>query len=271
MSSRFDVRGWVLRRIQASAKALRRTSMSDADVHAVRRDIKRARAGLRMLRESIGEAEYRRNNTALRDVAGALRQVRDAKMLQEAGRRWQEPSEDCTVLRRLRSELALDRQRARRRLGTRARVAGAAVLQAVAQRLNAHPPAASLPDDRDLTQGLRRSYRKSRKACRAAHRSGSDTGLHEWRKQVKYFYNQLVMLKELGSRGFSRTRQRAERLSDLLGEDHDLALLAQRVGRLEGGNPVQLAIAHRRGQLQRKSRSVGAKLLAEPPQNIKVK
>lgn len=120
MGSRLDVHGWVLRRIQASAKGLRSSPLSDERVHAVRRHLKEARAGLRLLRDSIGESEYRRNNHALRDVAGALRQVRDAKMLQEAGRRWKEARQDRLVMRRLRSELARDCTQARRRLGMRA-------------------------------------------------------------------------------------------------------------------------------------------------------
>jgi CHAD domain-containing protein len=257
-----DLWGWVAKQLETAAGVLRRPRLTDAAVHAVRRDIKRARAGVRLLRGALGEPEYRRHNAALREVGGALRQVRDAKVLTEATQRFEGPAGGRSALRELRREARFERLHARRQLGTRPRHAGAAVLRAVARRLISKAAAPMDPNDESVVAGLRHTHATMRKAHRRARRSGSDADLHEWRKQVKYFYNQLVMLRALGRRGSGRMRQRAGRLAELLGEDHDLTLLSARVGGLEGGEALQKAIARRREKLQCKSWRLGSKLKA---------
>src|ERR1700682_6471091 len=54
---------------------------SDDVVHEVRRDLKRLRALLRLLRGSVGDATYNRANQILRDMGRPLTPVRDAKIL----------------------------------------------------------------------------------------------------------------------------------------------------------------------------------------------
>src|SRR5436853_4554026 len=56
-------------------------SLSDEDIHRARKELKRARAHLRLLRSAIGKTAYRRENARLRDVARPLREVRDAQAL----------------------------------------------------------------------------------------------------------------------------------------------------------------------------------------------
>jgi hypothetical protein len=62
----------------------------------------------------------------------------------------------------------------------------------------------------------------------------------------------------------------AHRLSDLLGDDHDLALLATTVAGDESEikadvDPVIALIEHRRGQLQTEAFFLGERLFAERP------
>src|SRR5262245_43326502 len=51
------------------------------DIHGARKELKRARALLRLLRNAVGDAAYRRANRTLRDVARSLSQARDAAVL----------------------------------------------------------------------------------------------------------------------------------------------------------------------------------------------
>src|SRR4051794_29055581 len=70
------------RQIATALAALRaKAPLSDETVHAARKQLKRARASLRLLRGAIGEDEYARENTRLRDAARPLARVRDAKVL----------------------------------------------------------------------------------------------------------------------------------------------------------------------------------------------
>ena len=53
----------------------------DHSVHQVRRQLKRARATLRLMRAAIGDTHYRGANNRLRDAASPLRSPRDAAAL----------------------------------------------------------------------------------------------------------------------------------------------------------------------------------------------
>ncbi|MGH8670054.1 MAG: CHAD domain-containing protein, partial [Burkholderiales bacterium] len=62
---------------------LRRPRFADRSVHEIRREIKRARAALRLLRDALGKEAYARENAALRDAGRRLSAVRDARVVQE--------------------------------------------------------------------------------------------------------------------------------------------------------------------------------------------
>src|SRR4051812_12540678 len=56
-------------------------SLSDEDVHDIRKSLKRVRAALRLLRPAIGSSTYRGENVCFRDAARPLTELRDAKVL----------------------------------------------------------------------------------------------------------------------------------------------------------------------------------------------
>src|SRR6266550_5872735 len=56
-------------------------SPTDEGIHDARKRLKRARAALRLIREALGDREYRRENRILRDAARPLSEIRDAKIL----------------------------------------------------------------------------------------------------------------------------------------------------------------------------------------------
>ena len=70
------VRRAVIRHISRARKALRQPSFDDDAVHDARKDLKRARSGLRLLRP-LDEAGYQRENMRLRNAARRLSAVRD--------------------------------------------------------------------------------------------------------------------------------------------------------------------------------------------------
>ena len=69
--------------IEEARRALRLRHPSDESVHAARKAIKRARAALRLLRGTLGEASYQHENAALRDAGRRLSPLRDAKSMAE--------------------------------------------------------------------------------------------------------------------------------------------------------------------------------------------
>src|SRR5262245_33533369 len=74
------VRKAVIRHLARARKTLRQPSLDDDPVHGARKDLKRARSGLRLLRP-LDEAGYQRENMRLRNAARRLSAVRDDKVL----------------------------------------------------------------------------------------------------------------------------------------------------------------------------------------------
>ena len=65
-------------------------------------------------------------------------------------------------------------------------------------------------------RGLERAFKKARSAFAVAKRRGTDADLHEWRKQTKYFANQLDMPAPLGAKLFVESHRHATQLADCL-------------------------------------------------------
>jgi CHAD domain-containing protein len=94
--------------------------------------------------------------------------------------------------------------------------------------------------------------------------------LHEWRKRVKDLWYHLRLLKCVSPGIVGGQADEADKLSDLLGDDHDLAVLREtlRTGAGELAVDVDAVIAlidHRREQLQAQALRIGERLYAESP------
>ncbi len=72
------------RQIESALEELASNSNANEIVHEVRKRLKRLRAILRLVRETLGEKVYRRENTSFRDTARPLTEVRDAEALIES-------------------------------------------------------------------------------------------------------------------------------------------------------------------------------------------
>ncbi|MCW2968923.1 MAG: domain containing protein [Solirubrobacterales bacterium] len=222
-------------------------------VHEIRKALKRLRALVRLLRQELGEEAFARENGALRDAGRRLAGARDAEVMlstldrliarhkRRLGRR--------RGVGRLREALDAERKvSTARALGdemTRAQVLGdlRAVRHRVAGWQIAGPPSLDA-----LEQDLQRLYRQGRKRMRRAARGKGDRAraMHEWRKRVKDLRYAAEMLerrdpgegkrrrrrskKDAAAKSIHRLARRADKLGEALGEEHDLAVLAQRIG-----------------------------------------
>src|SRR5512132_2901573 len=96
-----------------------KSPLRDHSVHEARKELKRARSTLRILRDAIGKTAYRRSNQRLRDAAGPLSRVRDAKVLLDAAARLRASTKDASRRSELSSfeqQLRSTRQQARSEL-----------------------------------------------------------------------------------------------------------------------------------------------------------
>ena len=241
-------------------------------VHAARKDLKKTRSLLRLARAGIDRQERRRDNKALRDVGRALSAARDAEVMLQAldaladhfvG---QVPQSTFEPIRR---HLEVERDAARQRmLASGLPEQTAEELKAVRARIDDWPVRRA--EWKALEPGLIRSYERGRKAMDIARGEPTVEALHEWRKRSKDLWYHLRTLKPLSPGIVGGQADEAHALSDLLGDDHDLAVLRSTLGRAGGQLAVDLdavieLIDRRREQLQAQAFRLGERLYAESP------
>jgi CHAD domain-containing protein len=265
-------------------EALGIAGVADGDaaesVHVTRKAIKRLRAMLRLVRDSVPTDVYRTDNDVLGLVASELGWIRDvwvmAGTLDGLGLSDEEAAPAVATLRaRLQARYEIERDAI---LGNAAHVASIVVqLEHVKKRskvwmLEGGDPDKPLPHTfESIAPGLERVYRSGRKALRNAATSPTDTLLHAWRKRAKYLRHQVEALNILGPGELGEQEVQLATLTDQLGQDHDLAVLTHRLVRdtaLVAGidpNPVHGAIATERHRLQTAAFTGGASLYQTTP------
>jgi CHAD domain-containing protein len=263
------VRRELAENLRRAVRELRSGNRSDPRIHDIRKRLKYGRALLRLLRKPVGKDAYRRENARLRDAARPLTPVRDAVVLVKAldglcprlrgGR---------TLCRSIRTALRRESRERREGLRRQALRASAREINGVAQRVRLLPRAQL--SRADTAKAVKRAYRTGRRAMTTAEQQRSRDSLHEWRKQVKYLANELKSLLPSMRKGLHKIYKKSNRLADYLGDDHDLALLHDKLiehRKLSGAVDAQLdallgCLAQRRAQLQRKAFRRGRRLFA---------
>jgi CHAD domain-containing protein len=246
---------------------------TDTRIHDTRRALKRARALLSLLRPVLGGEDHRFCKGRLIDAGRALADLRDERVLQQTLRRmWRlaglPPSSH--TLRKLspgsdKADAAPDDER---------RIICAAIASRNIGAARHCLGSTSLLSTRTAPLGarLRRIYRRGRRQFRSLGPSSAASDWHEWRKQVKQ-YEYILQAPGPGLSGPLDTAVRtAHALAGRLGEDHDLAMLFDRLRASGAGTRPSArlleAIEDRRQGLQRRALEIGAVLYAEPPREI---
>lgn len=232
--------------------ALDELERSTPNVHAARKQLKRARATLRLLRPAIGGDLYRRENVAARDAARPLSMVRDEEALHDTRDKLVQRFGAAAPALRIRKSA---RQVSTRQLGRIKAALKRSMTRARAWRLDT--------DEWDcLAGGLRATYRRGRRALRQARANRDTDALHEWRKQTKYVWHQLQVLTPLAAGPIGELADEFHHLADYLGDEHDLAILQQR-SRASG--ELKTLSDRRREELQDRAFALGERLYAEKP------
>jgi CHAD domain-containing protein len=258
---------------------------AERTVHETRKTLKRLRALLALLRSELGGKRYARENAALRDCARRLAGARDAEVMVGtlAGLLERHPARlaHSPAIRALRAQLLAERDAAAAHAiedpRVRREVAGELrAVRARAERWKLHERGFRL-----IAPGIERLYREGRRSLRTARRRGDAEALHQWRKRVKdlrYVAETLDRGSGGGAAGRSSKHvrlvaRRADRLGEMLGEEHDLALLARGVRRRKGlfagerrtRKRLLKSIARRRKKLRRRALREGERLYRRKP------
>jgi CHAD domain-containing protein len=265
----------VRRQIEKALAHLRARGDPDETVLEVRKCFKRVRAALRLVRDDLVDTVYRRENFLFRDAARPLTEARDAVVLVEtldnlsrhsAGQ--SKPSE----FRQVRTLLAANRKAVTRRVltGQKAFATVVEVIEPVLSRL----------EDWTIRQegwsavsgGVQRLYEAGHRALSASCTEPSVENFHEWRKQAKYLWHGLKLLKPAWTGDEKELGDRVHNLTRLLGENHDLAVLRQMLG----GDPLAYGrhgvlenlfslIKRRRENLEQQAFVLGRSIYSDTP------
>jgi CHAD domain-containing protein len=264
--------------IDAAAERLRGDTAEELDVavHEARKGFKRLRAAVRLARDGLGADAARRENAAYRDTARRLAAARDAQVmvdtLDDLCERYAGDIEGRPFAE-LRAALAAENDQARRRLEEDE--SGRREALGELERARARVAGWSLDGGGTevLEPGLRRVYRRGRRGFRAARADPTTENLHEWRKRAKDLWHAAQIVQPAAPGRAKRLAGEAHRLSDLLGLDHDLAVLrteALRRRRLWAADPARrellcALIDRRRDELRREALELGAGLYRRKP------
>jgi CHAD domain-containing protein len=250
----------------------------DEAVHEARKSLKKIRTVLRLIRLVIGEKTYRRENTCFRDAGRPLTEVRDARILIETLDKLAEHFEEHIAGRSfgdVRKGLQ-DYLRAVRKRVLDEQDAFAVVGQTVRQARDRVKGWTDVPAKwPSIGEGLECVYRRARAAFGDAAADPTVENLHEWRKQVKYLRYQLEILRPLWPERLEELATEADRMGDLLGDDHDLAVL-RRVLLHDPGpfgddrdREVLLAlIDRRRAELEQEVLLLGERFFRDKPRGL---
>jgi CHAD domain-containing protein len=250
-------------RIDHAIAELRGKTDSSAEeaVHEARKDLKKLRALLRMIRGELGEETFRRENACFRDAGRELAGVRDDDVMLATLRALDLPAGMEWELRK-----AVQAHRAAGADDGR-RTAAAGV---VAMLREARGRVENWPLEHDsfdaLHEGLERTYRRGRRNFRAARTEPTVEALHEWRKRVKELWYHHTLLRSVWPPVMHAVGDEAHELANRLGDDHDLVMLAVWMRENTDAEPEFFeAVERRRSELQAEAMGLGERLYADKP------
>jgi CHAD domain-containing protein len=241
-------------------------------VHDVRKRCKEVRAVARLVRSSLGE-EFDRFNNLVGDAADCLSPIRDAHAvlgtlddLRRIGN-----GDAAANLDRVRAgQVALADAATRGVRGNNRRIRTARRQLVAARKL---VKGWELPNNfGPIDAGIRRSYRRGRRALATARDNPTDEHLHEWRKAVKTLWYQLRLIERCAPSVLTPLIATLDDLAEALGDDHDLAVLVERVagdpahfgGVRHAMQAIDVARTHQ-DELRRRAFRLGGTVYAERP------
>ncbi len=245
-------------------------------VHETRKAMKRLRALLRLIRPALGESVFREENAKLRDLSAGLSGTRDRHVLLETVAKLEANS---SLGKKGLAQVLRDVLHATN--GREDPAAEVAAMKEAQSRLaDAKKRFSGLTfkgEGFDIVgPGLEASYRKGRRAFHHAYSDPTDENFHEWRKGTQAHWRHMVLLSRAWAGCLNARVAEARALSQLLGDDHDLALLVAFVKSEVGGEldttqaaAIEKIARQRQEELRAVAHPRGVRLFTEGPRNLR--
>jgi CHAD domain-containing protein len=256
-------------------KALERIDAKPNDrddaIHDARVCFKKIRAVLRLVRAELN-GTYNQENKLYRDLGRRLSSVRNDTAMIESFKKLRERFSDQL------SNGAFSQQRRQlvqsntQRQTEKAKVLAEVRKTLIPARRRIEKWSMRTDDFSVLTVGLRSIYKRGRSDLVTASDDPTVENLHSFRKGVKYLWYNVRLLRPLWPKPLSKLADELEQLGDYLSDDHDLALLRQRIAEHPSngnrGRELEAFIAlidQRRAELELEAKLLGQRVYAEKP------
>ena len=200
----------------------------DEAVHEARKCFKRIRAVFRLIRGDTGEAIYKRENVFFRDLGREFSGARDGLVLVESLDKITNKYDDhlkVKVSKPIRQHLVAQYETRKEHLAEEADKIDMALeqLQAAKERIShlilEHEGFGA------FKSGLKKIYGDGRDGMKQAYKKPSAEAFHEWRKDVKYLWHHMEIMTPTWEVVVGEYADELHSLADLLGEEHDYAVL----------------------------------------------
>jgi CHAD domain-containing protein len=225
-----------VRRIAAEQLAnavarLQGDSNPESGVHEARKSLKRTRALLRLVRPGLGETQYRKFNECLRDIARTLSAARDRDVVRaHLARLATAKPMIAKAAGRLSAALAQPSDGRAPDNGAGSSAPTRNMAEALAEidavrgdlaEIGLHPASFET-----IVAGLTKSHRSGCKALTLALANPDDEeALHDLRKAAQAYWRQMILVQQAWPEVCLARGAAAKHVADLLGHDHDVALL----------------------------------------------
>jgi len=240
VSEPFDdgVRRIAVEQIDRALAQLQTSKDPASAVHETRKSLKRIRALLRLARPGLSSQDYLNENARYRDIGRSLSGARDRHVLIETVGKFQTAAQGRT-----KSAFAAALARLEERNGVEtAGDENTAIAQAVTALQDGR---AAMVDLRlkgggygVAWDGLERTYKQAVATFETAYETNDNEALHEWRKRVQHHWRHMSLLREAWPEMTQARVQAAKGISEMLGEDHDIAVM---LAALDGKEPAKPA------------------------------
>ena len=256
--------------VHAAIAELHSVPLKSKNIHEARRHLKKVRALLRLVRKQFPPTAFKKENKAFRDAGKMLSPIRDARVVRKSLASLK--SSDGKIKPGFRFiTLALQKDCDRRVIEKADLTKMTRLLQIALGRVK-NWRLGNLKA-REVRSALERSFRRCKKYFCKCLKTKRDESFHLLRKRVKDLEFHLCLFKVAWHKKAKCAWKEIKRLDDSLGEDHDLALLSERLRHFKFNNrelqndyqKIVTAICERRTKLQKRAIKIGKVLFQEKP------
>lgn len=193
-------------------------------IHEGRKSLKRLRALLRLMRPGIGDTRFKTENSRFREIAALFSADRDRHVLNEVAE-----ARAAAMGPRFRKAFTSVKKAFAEQAETAAPDQPEAIIRLKAARKDISALRLHSDGFDTLQDGLEASYRRGRRQLREAYAEPDDEAFHDLRKAVQQHWRHMQVLQRAWPDLFVARLEAARRLSQVLGDDHDLAVFISRL------------------------------------------